>query len=276
LSTGLTFTHIHCIHFFYFFVFFSFKARIAITFGERAESRAGGPMVGDRIAEQGFSVEELQSIAEKFDGSITLLHNLLPSNHRAGNEAAVLLIRHGVEKLGFSPDQLMQEQNAVDYDKKEYSSRFKSTRNSLARHNIVFGPRRIPHSVDYQQNTVVGWSEVPLLAALRDSLSSAFGNKAHQLNAEGNNYYDANSCGIGYHGDSERKIVVCCCLGASSTLRYYWRAPHSSSPISSAASISVRHGDIYIMSEKATGYDWRRTSQYRLVHAAGASKYIDL
>jgi alkylated DNA repair dioxygenase AlkB len=232
-------------------------------------------MVGDRIAEEGFSVGELRSIADKFDGNLTLLHDLLPFNHREGNEAAVLLIRGGVEKLGFNPDELMQEQNAVDYDKKEYSSRFKSTRNSLARHNIVFGPQGIPHSADYQQNTVVGWAQVPRLADLRESLPSAFGNKAHRLNAEGNNYYDASSCGIGYHGDSERKIVICCCLGATSTLRYYWRAPHTSSRFSSAASIRVQHGDIYIMSEKATGWDWRRTSRYRLVHAAGASKYID-
>jgi hypothetical protein len=30
------------------------------------------------------------------------------------------------------------------------------------------------------------------------------------------------------------------------------------------------------MSEKATGYDWKRRSLYRLVHAAGGSKYIEI
>ena len=36
----------------------------------------------------------------------------------------------------------------------------------------------------------------------------------------------------------------------------------------------VKHGDMYIMSEKATGNDWRRRSRVRVVHAAGSKKYI--
>ena len=38
--------------------------------------------------------------------------------------------------------------------------------------------------------------------------------------------------------------------------------------------IDVEHGDIYIMSEKATGHDWKMRSKYRLVHAAGHSSYL--
>jgi hypothetical protein len=32
-------------------------------------------------------------------------------------------------------------------------------------------------------------------------------------------------------------------------------------------------GDIYMMSEKAVGHDWRKSSQYTLRHAAGCDKY---
>ena len=38
--------------------------------------------------------------------------------------------------------------------------------------------------------------------------------------------------------------------------------------------IKVNHGDIYIMSEKATGYDWRCRSKVRVVHAAGNANYL--
>jgi|694.fasta_scaffold32638_1 hypothetical protein len=38
--------------------------------------------------------------------------------------------------------------------------------------------------------------------------------------------------------------------------------------------INVKHGDIYIMSEKASGFDWLKSKRYRLVHAAGSIKYI--
>lgn len=30
------------------------------------------------------------------------------------------------------------------------------------------------------------------------------------------------------------------------------------------------------MSEKATGNDWKKTSKYRVVHAAGAEKYVKI
>jgi len=41
--------------------------------------------------------------------------------------------------------------------------------------------------------------------------------------------------------------------------------------------ITVAHGDVYVMSEKATGNDWMSRSKYRVVHGAslkGNRKYI--
>ena len=37
--------------------------------------------------------------------------------------------------------------------------------------------------------------------------------------------------------------------------------------------IKVNHDDIYIMSEKETGYDWRYRSKVRIVHATGQIYY---
>ena len=76
-------------------------------------------------------------------------------------------------------------------------------------------------------------------------------------------------------GDVERKVVVCLSLGAPSTLRYHWRLPHSSEHTLPAVDVCLSHGDVYVMSEKATGYDWKMRSKVRLVHGAGAAKYID-
>ena len=36
----------------------------------------------------------------------------------------------------------------------------------------------------------------------------------------------------------------------------------------------LQHGDLYVMSEKATGHDWRMSSRFRLVHGAGALSYV--
>jgi hypothetical protein len=103
------------------------------------------------------------------------------------------------------------------------------------------------------------------------------GTKAKDLNCEGNYYFEQKS-GIGFHGDAERKIVICCSLGRATTLRFYWRAPKQSKPCSEPIDIALEHGvrDLYIMSEKASGYDWKRRSLHRLVHAAGGSKYIEI
>jgi len=37
--------------------------------------------------------------------------------------------------------------------------------------------------------------------------------------------------------------------------------------------INLNDGDMYIMSEKTTGYDWKRGSIYTFRHCAGSAKY---
>lgn len=202
------------------------------------------------------------------------LAEALPERLRAGNEAATLVIRQGAGHLGVDADLLLQEQEtAVAYDRRFYDQRRGRTLNKQARYNIVFGEEDIPASADFRQCTVKGFAGLPHLAALRAGLSK-FGPKASELLAEGNLYYDS-GCGIGFHGDAERKTVICLSLGKASVLRYQWRLPGSSAHTLPPVSISVGHGDIYIMSEKATGFDWKMRSKVRVVHAAGAPKYID-
>ena len=120
---------------------------------------------------------------------------------------------------------------------------------------------------------VRSFGALPHLSALRAELPSLLGPKAAGLNAEGNHYYEAES-GIGFHGDAERKVVVCLSLGAPSVLRYHWRLPGSSAHELQAIDVALGHGDMYVMSEKATGYDWLSRSKVRVVHGAGAAKYI--
>ena len=146
--------------------------------------------------------------------------------------------------------------------------------NKQARYNVVFGPDEIAHDASYEQPTVHSLSRLPRLDAVRSALPHWLGAKANDLYAEGNHYFERQS-GIGFHGDAERKIVICLSLGSSSVLRYQWRQPGESAPFGPPVDLHVHHGDVYIMSEKATGFDWRKRSLYRVVHGAGASKYID-
>ncbi len=92
---------------------------------------------------------------------------------------------------------------------------------------------------------------------------------------EGNRYYDLKNTGIGYHGDTERVVVICFSIGGSNyPMRWQWFK--DGMPVGNQIQISLNDGDVYIMSEKAVGADWKLRKPYTLRHAAGAKKYISL
>jgi hypothetical protein len=63
---------------------------------------------------------------------------------------------------------------------------------------------------------------VPLTAHFRQRLQGFIGPKTQDLACEGNYYYDISTCGIGFHGDAERRRVVAVRLGATIPLHYQW------------------------------------------------------
>jgi len=84
-------------------------------------------------------------------------------------------------------------------------------------------------------------------------------------------YDDVNRNGIGWHGDGERRKVVGVRIGESMPLCYRWF--HMGTPIGSQFTTQLNHGDLYIMSDKAVGNDWKKKLIPTLRHSAGAAKY---
>ncbi len=268
--------------------------RYAITFGEVAILHIGGKEYGKGRLNHGFSTEELKKIAEENDDTEYIsISDKLPRKLRNDNEAGVLIFRSVSKKpnlqskiainnqntkdkkfvLGLNKkeaDKLYAEQETVEYDKKYWDNRRKKTLNKRARYNIVYGKEKIEHSKDYQQNSVASFSDLKYLNKFRKRLQLILGQNAKKLNAEGNKYFH-DKAGIGYHGDAERKIVICLSLGKPTILRYHWRLPGSSEHTLEPTDIKLNHGDVYVMSEKATGYDWKSRSKVRVVHGAGDS-----
>eukprot|EP00940_MAST-03C_sp_MAST-3C-sp2_P001638 g1638.t1 len=252
---------------------------ISLTFGDRAENHAGMQCIGD-LAESGFTYEELQKMNAKWieagaKTELISLHERLPSEdlrsdraHRSG----VLIIRNGLAHLlkkERAADDLWREQRRLDFDKKAL---FRGkVKNKRARWNLCFAERK--QEPDYAQGKgrIVAFDDCAHLKELRGSLASAFGEKAANLYAELNMYYDVTKCGIGFHGDSERKIVICARIGASMPMDFQWFLRFR--PVGERCSFVLNHGDVYVMSEKATGCDWKKSSIYTLRHAAGCKKY---
>ena len=76
-------------------------------------------------------------------------------------------------------------------------------------------------------------------------------------------------CGIGYHGDTERRLVVGARFGKPFPLAYRWYKNRQ--PVGDPISITLGHGDVYVMSAKAVGTDWKRSTILTLRHAAGTA-----
>ena len=245
---------------------------ICLTFGEQSENHVGMKINGGGLANSGFSVNEMEEIKKnlKVESEYYRLDEMV--DEEGLEPAAILIVRNGLQKLiGENPKKMMDEQLSFEWDKKYWDNRRGRVLNKHARYNVCFGEKSVEANFEQKQGTIIGFDRVPILKNLKESLGGFFGDKAKELEVEGNLYYNVKKCGIGFHGDSERKRVIACSLGASRPIHWQWY--HQSKPIGRRLKFEIGSGDIYIMSEKASGFDWKRRSQKTLRHAAG-EKYV--
>jgi alkylated DNA repair dioxygenase AlkB len=252
---------------------------VTITFGEVAENHAGMQKIGT-LAENGFDFNDLLHAQTWFESrgsccTLVALHTALPEGDGqaavAPSEHAWILVAHqALDALKIDADSLLKEHVHLPVDKKALMRG--RVVNKHARYNLCYA--NAAQTPDYVsgKGRIVSFDQVPLLSSIRNSLPDIVGDKGTDLNCELNLYYDPRSTGIGFHGDSERKRVVAIRLGASIPLHYQWF--YRSTPIGRRVQLTLEHGDMYIMSEKASGYDWHRSSIRTLRHAAGADKYL--
>lgn len=279
-----------------------------ITFCESAENHVGMEQIGQK-ATAGLSLENFLAAAETF-ASIGVHTEIIDLIAAAGLDpmrssltpAYVIVIRGGARGLlstgsgsGYNEDDLFGEQIALapEFDRKGYSRRHVGNLvNQHARYNLCFADRSqlagykvreqlttqaeidaFPVS-ELQKGTIIDFARLPLLSQIRAKLPTIFGPSCAKLNAEGNYYYDPDKCYIGWHGDAERKIVVAVRMGTPIPLFYQWF--HRFKPIGQKITINLNHGDMYAMSEKAVGTDWRSSKIPTLRHAAGPEHLVPL
>lgn len=240
-----------------------------LTFGDQAENHVGMQKLG-KLAEHGFSIDDLEWMNQQMGnlGTIYNLNLLLPEGVEA-DPAYLLVIPNGVNILA-NADQMFEEQQGLDYDKKKFM--YGGVKNSVARHNICFGYQDQEPDYENKKGRIVSFESLPALNSFRQALADKFGTLVDDLYVEGNHYYDPSKCGIGFHGDAERRKVIGVRLGQSVPLHYQWH--HRSKPIGDRGGLMLGHGDMYVMSEKAVGKDWKSHSLITLRHAAGADEFL--
>jgi hypothetical protein len=254
------------------------KQAITLTFGDRAENHRGMQIIGEG-AVSGFSLRDLERTKEYFEREkgvegcrIVKLHEIAEMVKKdeviSLPEAYLLIVpRGGCHLVDYN--KLCEEMLSVEWDEKAFM--YGRVVNKKARHNLCFDESSQRPDYENGLGTIVSFNEVPELGKLKRDLVSIVPN-AGELKVEGNYYYDVNKCGIGYHGDSERKKVIGMRLGEMYPLCYQWF--EWGKPISKRVQFSLGQGDLYMMSEKAVGSDWKTKRVPTLRHAAGCADFI--
>lgn len=250
---------------------------ITLTFGDMAENHVGMEQLGTLgDAGTGFNKQDLQEFRRIFKSMNcnAKLISLNKSNIEA-DDAHILIVEQGIHKLlrefsEFDYNDLLAEQESLPYDRHAFM--YGRVVNKKARWNICFDSDGHPPDYENKLGTVISWSDAPITKTVYDILVSQLGSKVSNLKCEGNYYYNTEICGIGYHGDSERRKVMGMRLGEPLPLSFAWY--QRSERLSEPQQFLLKPGTIYFMSEKATGTDWKKRSIPTLRHAAGCEKFI--
>lgn len=238
-----------------------------LTFGDVAENHVAMEQIGTRSAlGEGFALLDLLRARSRFQAAGYTCEVLTLSS-----KAGVLIIRGGLAAIlgPEGPDALKTEQDRLEKDKKALM--YGRVVNKKARWNLCFAEEGHEPAYEEGKGRVVSYAEVPLLATLVAVLPAWFGEKARDLKGEGNYYYDPSACGIGYHGDTERRKVIATRLGEPMSLHF--QGYQYGVPAGPHHEVLLKHGDMYMMSEKAVGTDWKSSSIRTFRHAAGCAKF---
>jgi len=247
---------------------------LTITFCEKAENHVGMQIIGNQVDNGGFQLPDLIEYKRYFEENgyetkLVNLNDLLKDNDLSQTQAYILLIRKGIN-LFVNADNTMVELLNLSYDTK--AKMRGAVKNKRARHNLCFADFNQSANYEKGEGTIINFNTLNNLNILKIKLEELIKERYNKsLVAEANLYYDIKKTGIGYHGDSERSLVIGCRFGEPMDLCYRWY--NNSNIISENLCINLEHGDIYFMSEKAVGTDWKKRKINTLRHAAGCLKY---
>lgn len=252
---------------------------ITLTFGDQAENHKGMQIIG-QMADSGFNLDDLNLCKNRFEQAgnhceLIHLNQFLPAQLAPNSTAEsgyVLVIRGGINTLlkgtNKSADDLYTEQVNLEWDTKAFM--YGRVVNKHARHNLCYSEQAQEPNYEEGRGRIISFESVPITKKIREKLPG-FLPGSENLQCEGNHYFSTQTGGIGFHGDFERKKVVAIKLGDVKPLHFQWF--YKNEAVGTRAIINLDHGDVYVMSEKSVGTDWKKKNIYTLRHATGADKY---
>ena len=242
-----------------------------ITYGDVAENHAKMQKIGV-LHESGYSIEKLEMVQQKM-GELGVETEMIDLNvgFEGFESAKVLVIRRGVQHiLGEETTNLIEENDVLTMDKKALM-RGKVV-NKVARWNLCFADEDQEPNYEDGKGRIVSWGRIPLMSKIRQVISEW--TEDVLLNGEANYYYDISKCGIGFHGDGERRKVFAVRMGESMSIYFKWF--QNSESLGNPFEIMLNDGDMYMMSDKAVGFDWLKKNTATLRHSTGCAKFTGI
>ena len=251
----------------------------SLTIGNGGENHTGMEFIGNKRKKgQGWRYSKLmyakQILEDIFNLTVEIVHlNTLldgvkiPENKKP-EDAWFMIVRNflatGVHK------KFKKELESFVWDSQYWCTRRKKVLNKLARKNVCWGEKGQKADFSNKKGTIIPYSQSPLVLRLKQVVELLMQDE--DLIVEGNMYEDPEKNGIGGHGDTERKCVGCLRVGAAMPMKFGWF--YKWKMVGKSYKTIINGGDLYFMSEKAVGSDWKSSSIFTLRHAAGAKKYL--
>ena len=251
------------------------SSAISIMFGDDVPPNQVGIR---KLSESGFQLNDLISIQKWFEQKNCIcklinLHWLLDEEYQNTNKSYILIIQNAVNVMmddENASNHLLEEQNKLQKDTKGLM--YGRVVNRHTRHHLTFSDCSREPCYEKGLGRIYNFTDLPQLNKIREKIFELTNEK---LEAESNYYYDTTKCGIGFHGDEERKKIIGIRLGSTIPISYAWF--HKNTKITDTIQfMNLQHGDMYIMSEKTSGYDWKIKTKYTLRHAVGGEKFTKL
>ena len=260
----------------------SFQGAV-FTFAGAVEHHAGMKISGEKRPP--LTLQELQEIAKKFESLSTdstdkpnILYKEIGKEFGI-QDAGILILKNGVSYIQkevehFDFDILWKKIQSLGEEGVDTKAYMRGrVVNKRARYN--FNIMDEEEKADYAKGigTTYPFTMFPNAQLLREYIGSLLPeDRIKGLYAEANIYHSDNS-GIGFHGDTERGIVIGVNFGKKRQIE--WQVFHKNLPIGERYIFPLEHGDIYCMTGMSAGINWKRSSIPTIRHRAGYTKWLD-
>jgi len=245
-----------------------------ISYCDVAENHARMQKIG-ALHDKGYSVEQLQALGESLHAVGLTTEYVSLDAHWKGEgavpAAGVLIIRKGVQHILGTENTIPLQDEHKDLEVDKMAFMRGRVVNKRARWNLCFDDEDQEPNYEEGKGRIVAYRHLPLTQRIRQTIAKW--TEDELLNAEANYYYNLSQCGIGYHGDGERRKVFAVRIGASEMMPLYYQWFQQSQPVGERIQVVLEDGDMYAMSEKAVGFDWLKKKIPTLRHASGVDKF---